>query len=439
MRFEAYSSASLLFVFFCALLFLTALFRPSWEVGGDGYGYYAYTRSLLYDGDFDFANELAQYDELYGRQTLESWRTPLGSAGNPFAIGPSLLWAPFVLLGYLGSLLGSYHDTFALPGYSLPFQVALAYGTWIYAGVGVYLIFASVRSLFSARSAYIATLAGVFVSPLLYYLIYEPSMSHGLTVFTTGLLLHFSTRVVLHPKHLLRDPVLAGIVFGLISGLLFLVRWQDVLFALIPLWLLALYTPLFHKLHAREQKIQFVLTALVVGVLTIAPQLVLWNTLYGSPLYVPQGAGFFDFTNPHVYEFLFSGFHGLFAVHPLLLLGAGGLFAVHHRYKLLASVLGVLLILTVLFNASLSDWYGGSSFGARRMVSALFIFVVGFAALLTRLNKKRILRSILIALFVVGGVWNLLLMMTYATGDLPLEKPVEVRELYRGPVKIIGL
>ena len=70
--------------------------RPNWQIGGDGYGYYVYLRSLHFDCDFNFLNEFTMFDSLYKTNTAESRLTSIGKVGNPFAIGWSFFYAPFL-------------------------------------------------------------------------------------------------------------------------------------------------------------------------------------------------------------------------------------------------------------------------------------------------------------------------------------------------------
>src|SRR3989339_757168 len=89
---------SLLIVVVLIGLFSAAVaLKPSWIIGSDGFSYYVYARSLIFDHDFDFTNEMRMFDRQFGLEISASWLTKEGKIGNPFAIGSSILWFPFVV------------------------------------------------------------------------------------------------------------------------------------------------------------------------------------------------------------------------------------------------------------------------------------------------------------------------------------------------------
>jgi hypothetical protein len=79
---------------------------------------------------------------------------------------------------------------------------------------------------------------------------------------------------------------------------------------------------------------------------------------------------------------LFSLNHGLFAWTPVTLLAAIGLIPLARRDALTGwAALGVVL-LAVYVNASVSDWWAGEAFGARRFIGCTVFFALGLAAVL---------------------------------------------------------
>jgi hypothetical protein len=73
------------------------------------------------------------------------------------------------------------------------------------------------------------------------------------------------------------------------------------------------------KYNSRVIKELFKYGALVsLGFLVIASsQIAVWKYLYDSWIAVPQGSSFFNLTKPHLWSFLFSGYHGMFLTHPM--------------------------------------------------------------------------------------------------------------------------
>jgi hypothetical protein len=63
----------------------------------NGLGYYAWLRSLLIDGDWDFSNEFAEHNPLQHYVPPPQYRTPLGRPANQWSVGPACLWAVTVV------------------------------------------------------------------------------------------------------------------------------------------------------------------------------------------------------------------------------------------------------------------------------------------------------------------------------------------------------
>src|SRR5947208_4499123 len=64
-----------------------------WIICHNGLGYYAWLRSLLIDGDVDFANEFDGHGLPGDYVPPSSYRTPIGRRANQWSIGPSLIWS----------------------------------------------------------------------------------------------------------------------------------------------------------------------------------------------------------------------------------------------------------------------------------------------------------------------------------------------------------
>ncbi len=83
------------------LFFMTLPLVNPW-VRGDGVGYYAYVRSLLVEHKLDFTNDWRAGNEsftmgrIHADGSLDRQQyTSTGRIDNHWAIGPSMLWAPF--------------------------------------------------------------------------------------------------------------------------------------------------------------------------------------------------------------------------------------------------------------------------------------------------------------------------------------------------------
>lgn len=114
-------------------------------------------------------------------------------------------------------------------------------------------------------------------------------------------------------------------------------------------------------------------------------------------------------------ELLWSARNGWFSTTPIAYAGAVGLFFLPKRARLVAGGLLSAVAIQVYLNSTILDWWGGASFGQRRLCSMTFPLVIGIAALLARLapfvaSRPR-LRLVAHALVVIvlGALvaWNL--------------------------------
>jgi hypothetical protein len=145
----------------------------------------------------------------------------------------------------------------------------------------------------------------------------------------------------------------------------------------------------------------------------LLPQLLAWRAIYGQFLVMPQGGRFMRWTRPALVSVLFSLRHGLFSWTPAALLAVAGLYrlAVRRDRFLGWSILAVVL-LAVYVNASVSDWWAGEAFGARRFISDTVFFALGLATVFASdfwRNRPVLLRWAAVALV----VYNLLFLLQY--------------------------
>jgi hypothetical protein len=426
-----FNTTSLLLLVFFILCFLSILWRPSWQIGGDGFGYYSYIRSFIFDRDFNLANEFSLFDSLYNHDSVIRWQSSVNQIANPYAVGSAILWSPFILIAFIISKLFNFYDPYFIEGFNFPYQAAVAMGTWTYFLLGLALLFNTFRKIIGDKYAWLGILVTVGLSPVVFYLVYEPSMAHGLTVFSESLFFYIIFKIYQAHQVYWKDYLILGISIGF----LFLIRWQDLIFAIIPLIII------LRKIYLQKNYqpyLKVVILVIASFILTISPQLFMWKHLFGSWLVVPQGESFFHLTNPHIWQFLLSSHHGMFAVHPLLIFAIMGLVLFYRQNKFLAGLLFLALIIQIYINSALYDWYGGGSFGARRMLSSFFIFALGFSWLIKSIFNKKILLTILIALVFTGIIFNALLMVSYARGIIPLIDFTTYIELYLAPIKVLN-
>ena len=409
------------------IVFLVWFIRPNWTVGGDGFGYYSYFRSAWFDHNLDFKNEYLEFDRVWNTHAAERL-TLTGKVANLYSVGPSILWSPFLLAAhYLPiSRYGNQSNPYNLPGFGWPYDQTIFIASAFFLLLGLIFTYLSLRQYFSDKIAFLSATAVWLLSPLYFYLIYEPSMSHVLSFFAVAGMIFFYLREDLNLRR-------KYFLVGLFLGLALLIRWQNLVFIIIPI--LAL---IFNKKRFLKERVYSLIICLLTAAIVFVPQLLAWKYLYGSWLALPQGAGFFNLWPKNILEFFFSGNHGLFFWQPLLLLALLVFIISFWKRDAKNWLLFLMALLAVIYvNSSITDWMGGRSFGARRMDGVLIFFAIGLAIIFdwTGLNRSRIVKTIVLLIFITGIGWNILLGISCARNIVPLDKEISFRELSTGQIQ----
>ena len=402
--------------FICVAVFLLTIPLPRSDghlTGSDGLSYYAITQSMILDQDLDFTND---YKWLGVSQGL----TAIGVPANPFAIGTALLWIPFFLVAHLVSVLLN------LIGFQLPlngtgyiYEACVCLATIIYASLGFILAYRTIRktSVGDSFNSWCGTIAMWWATPAIYYIIAEPSMSHGLTVFTLALFM--SVWYPPSPNRSIRDWVKIGLATGLVA----LVRWQDGIIALIPLVEICWW--MYQRkltIVCGAYRIFIFVTTLVIAFL---PQMLMWKAVYGVFLTIPQGSDFLVWDQPQIIQTLFSTRHGLISWHPIFLLAILGLIPLWKKDKVFALVIIFMFVGELYVNSAVCRWWADDAFGGRRFTSLVPLFAVSLASLLTMEKMQKWI----IVCIVILIIWNGLSLFQYRLGFVSMSAALTLREM----------
>ncbi len=366
-----------------------------YKIESDGKYFYQYLVSAVYDGDLDFANQYRMPKYPWMRTEIDHYRfrdavsPATGRPANIFWPGSALFWLPFFAVSWsLGTLLNAVGFTVDMNPFGRWFQFGVMVAGPVYATLALALLgkLLSRLRLASAASSRLALVLVLFASPLYYYAVFEPSMSH---VYD---LLAFVLYLLAVLRWVEREGLSDVAALSLTGGLLILVRPQNAatvaLFSAVLFFLPA--RPGAPVAFARVRRLAACVLPLLLGAL---PILALNRYLYGGILAVKGAGSHLDPAHPAVLEVLFSARNGLFSHHPLLLAGLAGF------VWLLASrpagappwflwTLLVAFLVQVWVNASVHDWWGGDSFGQRRLLSSLPLFTLGLAFLLEKIRRR---------------------------------------------------
>lgn len=415
------------------LVTLVAVFRPILH-GWDGAAYYSWLRSAVIDGNLDTGDEINYYESVQEtdvqsqRWTDDRGRSATGLWINHWPVGSAILWAPYFLAAHGLVRLGvGPFAAFPADGYSAPYIWLVLMGTTLWGLAGLLLVYRVARRLYSDFAATLAAALAMLATPLVFYMFVSPAMAHANDVFANALFvwLWYVTREK-------RDAA-GWLLLGGVVGLATMVRNQNALLIVFPG--LELAAQALSALAGRDGKGLSAAVghgvALVCGAaLAFAPQMAVWQAVFGSPLLNPQAASSglgFDWTAPHLWDALFSP-RGVFVWHPVLLAGAIGLLALARADRRLTAMLACNLLLQTYLIGSWDAWDGTPAFGARYFLCMLPVFQLGLTAAISAARR----RVSAVALVGVSGLlvaWNAGLLAQYALQLIPRGGGVSVQQM----------
>jgi hypothetical protein len=385
--------------------------------------YFAFLRSLAFDGDLSFENEYQHFADAGAggpgfRETFLAERfTRAGRRLNFATIGPALLWAPFYAAGHVAAgIMGAPQD-----GYSQPYITAVAIGSAVYGWLALLLAAAIAERWFGrGLPAALAILAG---SPLVFYMYVAPPFSHACATFAVTLCLWTWLRV--RETWSLRGVIVLGLTVGLMANM----RDQAGLFAIGP----AIDFLRWARLRQGSGEAGFrgrraiglAVAGTVATVVGYLPQLLAARAVNGYFGPDESVANKMSWTSPHAWSVLFDVEHGWLWWTPLALLSLAGLIlaasgkvrANVQDGRWLAVCLLAIVVLQVYINGAVESWSVAGSFGHRRFVELTPILVIGLAALTSIPHRRPVWAAAAVCIW-----WNLGLLMQFGTHQMDRQK-----------------
>jgi hypothetical protein len=380
----------------------------------DGFYYFAYLRSLAFDRDVNFLNDyrlLGLTDKPYLFEP-----TATGHAPSAWTIGPAITWAPFFAAGHAAARsLQSQGLPVATDGTSYPYRQAICIAGLFYALLGAWMASCFAARYFERRSAAVAAAATIGGSFMLWYALAEPTMTHAPSMAASaGFAWLWSATFG-------RRTMPGWIALGALAGFAGLIRWQNVLFALLPaIELLAIAVRAARRRDLAAVRAQIAGGAVFTAAATLAfvPQMLAWKAIYGSYLAVSPLGPQIHWLHPQLADILFSSRNGLLAMSPVLYVAAIGLVAFAARRPAVGLPMLAATAAMTYFNASIHDWWGSASYGGRRFDGIIPLLVPGLAGAFEAARALIARRPQLVAAAVAGMliVWQITFVR--ATGGL---------------------
>ncbi len=455
-----------------ALLFVLSLPAVTARIyASDEIEYFAWLRSVWFDGDVSFENE---YRHFYDRgvaaspgfhETFLERTTETGYRINFAPAGSALLWAPFYAATDVVVRLGNRAGwAVAADGFSPPYIAAVSYGSAV---LGFLAVLLSIRASELVVGRGVAAAVAVWLgTPLVFYMYIAPPMSHAPAAFAVAAF------VVTWLKVRRAWSPLGLASLGALAAVMTMVREQDAFFVLGPALDLAWHTlaprarsavPLARRLVARVPGLIVGATSFAVVFLPQAIGYVLLNGRLGPSRIVARKM---SWSSPHGLDVLVSPEHGFFLWTPLALVAIAGLLwlvwrgrrppghevpAGHSRpdaaaLPLLSRDPGdaaraafcvlIMVLGQVYVAGSVESWTVAGAFGQRRFVSLTPLLVIGLAAAFEAVRPHPIVRRLGAALVVALVWWNLGLLAQFGTGLMDRQRLELSRNAYNTSVVV---
>jgi hypothetical protein len=199
----------------------------------DGFYYFAYLRSITFDGDVEFSNDYRLLGLGDKPHLFEP--TPTGYAQSAWTIGPAIVWSPFFGAGHLvATRLNRTNPDVSTNGISFPYRQAVGVAGLFYGLLGCWFCYRIAARFYADRLAAAAAAITVLGSFMIWYIVKEPTMTHApsmaaVSAFVFGWL---ATRTDADGGYARTTRQWAWL--GLLAGFMTTIRWQNALFAILP-------------------------------------------------------------------------------------------------------------------------------------------------------------------------------------------------------------
>ncbi len=350
--------------------------------GGDDAGYYAYLRSIFFDGDIDFFNEVtfAHAGKF----------TSTGYVFNNWQIGQSVLFLPFFLLGHAwASLLNALGHPITLDGYSFPYYMSTAWASQTYLFLGLLLTYRINRKFFDTTTSLVATVLIWLATSLLYYTFVRQRMSHTIEFFLSA------TFILVWLNNRQSSSALKHSALGIILGVLCMARVINVALGVLYVVDQICIAGWLWKTDSESKKTLLIrLTYFSISWLfAFSPQLLTWYKIDGVPLPALHAKIAQNESSAlsigkiwiQTKKFFWGERWGIIFSSPIILIGTIGLVFGKQFSKLrlasIATVLAYFTVVILLFRYL-------DAYEYRYLSPALPLVSLGIAAILTNLIKN---------------------------------------------------
>jgi tetratricopeptide (TPR) repeat protein len=401
---HAYFITALILLFYFFLAFDINFCGPDEPV------YFAYTKSLVDDGDLNIVNQV--YND-YGQFVSPTYNLP-----DFHNHGGVVLWAPFYAYGKLTYSIGRQLNIASISkeGLENTVKCAMSFSTIIFAFFTLVFTFLLCRKLFSDRLSLCSTLLLFFATPFAYFSLFETGNGQiaASMLLAIALFMLYSYAASFKKHHWFLLGTFLSVCLAMRVEL-----WAQLLFFIIPyLALLCLSKRIRWSAPAC-----LILGLLPVFVLRSVNAYLKFGTFHPDELFFINSI--LKFRTSYRFNGLFSSFRGIIYSSPIILICLAGAIAsvftlIKKSFKkqeglkdLFLAAAAVYLFLKLY---SLSGIFSpsGDGLSGRCLLGEFPIFVILCGLFLSR--QKGWLCPVLFGLSVIFLIWNLMITAEYIAG-----------------------
>lgn len=397
-------------IFFGFILFL--YFFVVYDVsfyGPDAPIYFAYTSSIIDDGDLNVVNQC--YPPFQKINISKTHNLP-----DFHNHGGIIFWSPFYVYGKIISYIAGNFNFFKINYDSETiFMGVMAFSTIAFGFFALIFTYLLCRAFFSFRVSVFSTAMIFLGTPLFYFLLFDTANANVIAFLFSVISIWFCNYVAERGK-------MSWLIYGLFFSVGTAVK--------VDLWFQLFFIFLFFIILLRRKQttvmsgICFLAGLLPVAILKIINDYIKYGIFHLGEV-SPVSFKYFYF-----FEQLFSSYHGFFYTSPIFYVCAlGGAFMIGNLIKTIIlrgrksrdqqsisdlfflSLAGYLFLKVLLISWNYA--WGGGTPGARVLLTELPIFVLLYARAFQM--KSKIGKYLLGAISVVCVVWNLLIISEFMT------------------------
>lgn len=362
----------------------------------DGFGYYMYNPFFFDHGSLNLnsnwaigiQNKYCDSTIVYQFHTVDN-----GNELNIYHMGLAIVQMPSFLLGDVTASIFNYERD----GFSKPYHVFYLLNALFFILLGLFYLKKLLRLFFTDN------ITGLSI--LLIYLGSNALVTFGIQYDLTHLYLFaFNSIFLFHLfQYLQTDKKRSLILSALFLGLTVCIRPTQVLFGIIPLFIL-LQKHKTNKVKAIKKLLWFPLFGLIWNI----PQIYYWYSISGDLLVPNMHTEEIVIIDPNIVDFLFSYKKGWILYSPLFILLPFGFYQLFQKYRNLFWACITFTLSYILVMSSWECWWYASSFGSRVMtdIYPLLALVIGSILAASNTLKYKVLLYIYISLCVILSLFQ---------------------------------